>query len=401
MESDSFKLISKDKQFIIPSNFRFLTDVNPSIYSSLIESHEYKIFSNVNENVLQDFINNWVNNENININFNNFSQFQSLSQEFDRIKDLIEIFQQKTKKISYYNLRNKNLKQKVIERSKILTNESSNYEKIIEILIKKERLIFQSTFSERKKELIEACEKGNINYVNLQTSKKIEKNGYVYIFNETDKTVGLFSDKKLRSNVYVPRSIFYENEEYIITSILEGSFQNSQSIETIEFSDDSELKIIGRYAFSNSTLSKISIPNHVTKIEENAFSYCRSLQQVEFDENSEIKIIEKRAFAKSMISSLTIPSSVVDIHERCFFGTRSLTNINIIEKNEKNILYYDNSFIIGKSSPDQKNFDVLIVARRNIEKVTIPSFIKYLNPDSFDQCVKFKKIDFSPNSELK
>ncbi len=70
------KLILKSKEFIIPSYFQFMANVNPDIYTILKKSHQYSVKSNVNEKNLQSFINNWVNNEYIEITLDNISEYE-------------------------------------------------------------------------------------------------------------------------------------------------------------------------------------------------------------------------------------------------------------------------------------------------------------------------------------
>ena len=92
-KSETFILILHTKKFIIPSNFRTLEDVDQSIYYSLITNHQYEVKSNVNESILESFIDNWINQSIPKINLGNFSQYEELSQEFDRMNDIIKLCQ--------------------------------------------------------------------------------------------------------------------------------------------------------------------------------------------------------------------------------------------------------------------------------------------------------------------
>ena len=134
------------------------------------------------------------------------------------------------------------------------------------------------------------------------------------------------------------------------------------------------------------------------QIERN--TYCKKLQKIEFQENSELQKIEDYAFCNSSLKSISIPSSIVEIKEHSFMNTENMTNIKVIPNKIKNIDFYDDSFIIGKSLPNQKNFDVLIASRRDIKKAVIPSFIKKIQSHAFDHCQMLQKVEIPGNSQL-
>lgn len=56
--------------------------------------------------------------------------------------------------------------------------------------------------------------------------------------------------------------------------------------------------------------------------------------------------------------------------------------------------------IVCKSDPNLNNFDAICFANSNIEKVTIPSYIKYIRSSAFSFCKQLKKIEIPENSEL-
>lgn len=144
---------------------------------------------------------------------------------------------------------------------------------------------------------------------------------------------------------------------------------------------------------------KATIPNFIKEIESHAFDKCNNLQKVEFSNYSEIETIHKEAFFDSSIESLTIPASLVDLKEGWCSGANNLTTISVDPKN-KRYSFFDEKFIIGKSSIEQENFDVLVFCIRNIQTVIIPSFIKIIGPYAFEMCKKLKKVDFEIDSKL-
>lgn len=272
-------------------------------------------------------------------------------------------------------------------------------------------------------------------------------NGSLFKINEDDKTAGIFSVLKVEETQFIVKSCYYDDEEYLVTDIYQNTFKKTP-IQTIEFAEDSNLLRIGKATFIKSSIGQISIPASVYYMGENAFLKCRRLKIVEFAENSELKIIDKNAFSQTSIARITIPSNVIRIKESAFDnccnlvkiefsqnsklktieknafkhcceltdislpsnvddlkdgwcnGIGKLTNISISPNTNGNIQYYDDKCIIGKSENNGHEYDVLLFARRDIEKAVIPSFIKKIGPHSFELCDNLKEISFSENSQL-
>ena len=63
-------------------------------------------------------------------------------------------------------------------------------------------------------------------------------------------------------------------------------------------------------------------------------------------------------------------------------------------------MHYCKKFILGKTNKNKTDFDTLILARRDLEEVTIPSLIKRIESCAFQRCEKLKSIQFTDDSEL-
>ena len=46
-----------------------------------------------------------------------------------------------------------------------------------------------------------------------------------------------------------------------------------------KFEENSQLKTLGQYAFSGSSMRKIDLPQSLTKIDEGCFTYCENLEE--------------------------------------------------------------------------------------------------------------------------
>lgn len=61
---------------------------------------------------------------------------------------------------------------------------------------------------------------------------------------------------------------------------------------------------------------------------------------------------------------------------------------------------YGNKIVIGKSSIESDLYDSIIFSSRDIQKVTIPNFIKIIESHAFAFCDKLQTIEIEQNSEL-
>lgn len=397
-------LIFKNKKYQIPRIFLSINDVNQEISNCLKIKGIYEVCSKVSEEVFKSFIDHWTHESIPQISLNNIYEYEQISQEFDRMHDLIELYQQKRKDIIISPIlrQNQELRRKYLEKVNHLNEKKAKYNQIIQILFKNQYFNAKEQFNEIKEDLKKECQQENVEFVELMTRKRIKLLGFSFILNENEKTAILFHNDSNNKEIIIPRSIRINGkEEFIITSIAEKAFMNERTIETIKFSENSEIKTIGKNAFSYTLLENVSIPSSVTNICEFSFSNCFRLQTINFSENSELRIIENNSFAFSPIKSISIPSSIDRLKEGWCCGTINLTEINIFpNKNQNNICFYNENYILGKLDNKSDKFNVLVFARRNIEHAEIPDFIKVIAPFAFHKCVNLKNISFSENSEL-
>lgn len=188
---------------------------------------------------------------------------------------------------------------------------------------------------------------------NKEPYKKYEHNYFVYDLNECDKTANITFHYPSKSNVLIPRFIYFETQKYYVTKINSYAFKCSHIVKCIEFPPDSE-----------------------------------------------IRTIEKDSFSNSEIESIFIPAKLVELEEGWCCATPKLTSVRISSDNKRYSIY-DDKFIIGKSTLDKSNHDVLVFCVRNVEKVTIPSFIETIGPYAFNECHDLKKVEILPDSKLK
>ena len=69
------------------------------------------------------------------------------------------------------------------------------------------------------------------------------------------------------------------------------------------------IKKIGSFAYTN--LNYIKIPKQVTEIYQNAFSFCENLQLVIFEDNSDLIIIGEYAFQNTPIEFMNSDNFII------------------------------------------------------------------------------------------
>ena len=146
-----------------------------------------------------------------------------------------------------------------------------------------------------------------------------------------------------------------------------ASGTTNTTITTITFAKNSQLQIIGDYAFFMCTsLTSITIPTSITSINGRAFANCTSLTSITIP--SSVTSIGNRAFMDSTsLASITIPTSVTIMDEFAFSGWTNTQTINVPFANA-------NAMPSGWNVNWDKNYD----------QTTINAVIKYWNGTTWE-----------------
>lgn len=225
----------------------------------------------------------------------------------------------------------------------------------------------------------------------------------------------LFSDTSIES-IKIPSSV---------KQIENHAFNRMSSLSTVIIESDSKLESIGKYAFLSTDIKAITIPSHLSIIGYKAFKHCNNLKEVNFLPCSNCLTIEEMAFSMTNIDSFTVPSSQLTIKHGIFLHSPiksfsilntefndlqngwccNCSNLTNIEVNPNNpyLKMYEKNLLIGKSSKDKENFDVLHLCLRNVPKsnINIPNYIEIINICAIYACKNIKSIVFEPNSKTK
>ncbi len=124
-------------------------------------------------------------------------------------------------------------------------------------------------------------------------------------------------------------------------TVIDFSFENNTSIESIYFEDGSTITVIPQTAFNSCTnLKYIELPATVTSIETCAFMNTHSLSEIYLPDS--ISNISQWAFGGSGLKSLTIPKGLKTVGKEAFSDIQNLLTLVIPETVE---LIEDEAFV--------------------------------------------------------
>ena len=192
--------------------------------------------------------------------------------------------------------------------------------------------------------------------------------------------------KRIDSFAFAQSFIVHVSIPNSIEFIGKRAFFNCKQLRYIEISKESKLQKIEESAFEGTSIERITIPNEVKIIGKCAFSYCVQLQYVEISEESKLQMIEESAFGSSAINSITIPVSTTDLKEGWYFVTPQLIQVRLNQSNPR-YRFIEERMIIGKPSNEPSelnksdNYENLVFCYQNISTIKIPNYIKRI--DSF------------------
>ena len=112
-----------------------------------------------------------------------------------------------------------------------------------------------------------------------------------------------------------------------VREVRERCFSERESLVGVTFCGSSKLERICAYAFSETSVESLSIPESVVELGEGCFSGCKGLRSVIFGASSKLERICGYAFCGTSVESLSIPESVVELGKRCFYRCKGLRSV--------------------------------------------------------------------------
>lgn len=210
-----------------------------------------------------------------------------LSEKFDRMKDLIEIYQNEQIVSNYFQNEIQILKDKNDEKKQKIETKDKIIHKLIQDI--------QNEFGQPEQKYHNTKDESEA-YINvykyLIQEKYTAENGLTYSIKNKKATL-LFDEIEESKEFIIPASINVNSVDYTVIKIFNSSLSKSKKV---TFCNDSKLKTIGNNSFASSSIENISIPSEVTKIGHHSFWLCSKLQSIVFPKDSKIKKIGKHAF---------------------------------------------------------------------------------------------------------
>jgi hypothetical protein len=112
-----------------------------------------------------------------------------------------------------------------------------------------------------------------------------------------------------------------------IEVIGDGCFAACEFVREVEFEEQSRLQRIGKYAFRETGLRRLSIPSSVEVLGRTCFYKCESLCDISFENKSKLRRIGQSAFTCTGLRSITFPCSIEAIGEWAFSDCDGLTEV--------------------------------------------------------------------------
>lgn len=126
--------------------------------------------------------------------------------------------------------------------------------------------------------------------------------------------------------------VTFESGNPSLLTIGDSAFSNCGSLMEIEL--PSTLKSIGDFAFQETALTSIALPDSLTQIGKSTFLECRSLTSVSIGENSALRTIGENAFGTCVaLPSISFPMSLTQIGRVVFYQCNSLRTVSFANPN--------------------------------------------------------------------
>lgn len=201
---------------------------------------------------------------------------------------------------------------------------------------------------------------------NHTSSRSLDENskdnqGLTYRLNNADHTatVANYDNSTQDGVIDIPDTVKKDNIDYTVTAIGDSAFKSfstrinvssvfipatvlriggsafsyCNSLTTVTFAEDSQLKSIGGSAFygtehAHPRFKEIKIPDSVETIGNTAFRYCQDLERITLPSALQ-KLSNSTFYGCTALSEVTFPASLKTIEKGAFIGCRKLSEVKL------------------------------------------------------------------------
>ena len=182
--------------------------------------------------------------------------------------------------------------------------------------------------------------------------------------------------------------------------IEKSAFQYCSSLRSIELNYG--LEVIEEYAFGNTDIEKIEIPDSIKSINPHVFSGCVNLKTVTLNEGTE-EILDSAFSGCEKLSSINLPESLKTIGNGAFENCKYLESF-VIPENVKMIGDYafKNCYRLSSLALGNGITEIGKEAFYNckIVDLVIPDSVKYIGAGAFEECDCLESIVLPKNLEV-
>ncbi len=220
-------------------------------------------------------------------------------------------------------------------------------------------------------------------YTGSMQNAQFEDDTFTYIVIDADNNyvqiLGIKEGVTLNADLTLPEKVSYMDNEYTVTEIGGGVFNEHSELTNITLPDT--LKKIGNGAFTKCTgLTDLNLPSAVEIIDNRAFYQCTNLQNVAFSTN--LTEIGGNAFYKCAIKNVDLSVTRLNkIDERAFSSCEALESVKFPE-----------CLTTLKGETFHKC--------TKLESINLPRALTTMGENVFGNCTSLAKVDCPPDMVL-
>lgn len=140
---------------------------------------------------------------------------------------------------------------------------------------------------------------------------------------------------------------------------------------------------------TNTTTTKVVVPNTYVEFMYGSFADCSALAEVEFEEGSNLETIGALAFAYAPFAQIEIPQSVTYIGKLAFVGCGNLASVTF-EEGDKPLTFEDEAFAVERSTPNATTYPY----ECSLASFTFPARTSYIGARVFKYNMTLETLAF-------
>ena len=226
--------------------------------------------------------------------------------------------------------------------------------------------------------------------------------GIQYDFSENSDTTSVHDGRTCSGNIVIPSSIFFNNQEYIVTSVDKNAFSGCSGLLSVSLPNT--IRFIDESAFSScNNLQSIVVPENVIRLKRSTFAFCSSLASITLPES--LQHIESSAFENcTSLTNIVIPNKVDTIEDHAFNNCTSLTDVqlsdNLTELSDYLFEFCNALQHIEISQSVQRFGYSSFFYCTNLRYVNIPENVTSIEYGTFFNCTALDTIDCYLNAPI-